>query len=129
MHTTDDQYLTVAEAAKLLRVAPSTVRRWIRDGDVPAYRIGQRRLALMRTDLTNLITPVGSGCGQDDGIGMPERFELPRLTIEEQQRSLDALERAEQLNKEILERRGGKPLRSSLDVIHETREERTRQLG
>jgi excisionase family DNA binding protein len=126
---TDDQYLTVAEAAKLLRVAPSTIRRWIRDGDVPAYRIGQRRLALKRADLTSLITPVGSERGQDDGIAVAERFELPRLTIEEQQRSLDALERAEQLSREILERRGGKPLRPSLDIIHETREERTRQLG
>jgi excisionase family DNA binding protein len=126
---TDDQYLTVAEAAKLLRVAPSTIRRWIRDGDVPAYRIGQRRLALKRADLTSLITPVGSERGQDDGIAVAERFELPRLTIEEQQRSLHALERAEHLNKEILEQRGGKPFRPSLDIIHETREERTRQLG
>ena len=53
----DEEYVTVAEAATLLRVAPSTVRRWIREGDVPAYRIGRRRVALRRDDLANLITP------------------------------------------------------------------------
>ena len=59
MRAVDEEYLTVAEAATLLRVAPSTIRRWIREGDVPAYRIGRRRVALKRDDLSNLITPAG----------------------------------------------------------------------
>ena len=32
MSTIDDEYVTVVEAAALLRVAVSTIRRWIRDG-------------------------------------------------------------------------------------------------
>ena len=35
MRAVDEEFVTVAEAAALLRVAPSTVRRWIREGDVP----------------------------------------------------------------------------------------------
>ena len=51
MHALDDQLLTVAEVAELLRVAPSTVRRWIRAGEVRAYRAGKRRVAVRRADL------------------------------------------------------------------------------
>ena len=40
MHILDDDLLTVAEAATLLRVARSTVRRWIREGNVPVQRLG-----------------------------------------------------------------------------------------
>jgi excisionase family DNA binding protein len=50
MRALDEEFLTVAEAATLLRVAPSTIRRWIREGDVPAHRIGRRRVALLRAD-------------------------------------------------------------------------------
>ena len=68
MRALDEDYVTVTEAATLLRVAPSTVRRWIRDGDVPAYRIGRRRVALKRDDLSNLITPAGSGVGMSGKV-------------------------------------------------------------
>ena len=57
MRAVDDEFVTVAEAAMLLRVAASTVRRWIRAGDVPAHRIGRRRVARRRADLATLITP------------------------------------------------------------------------
>lgn len=51
MSAIDEQYLTVAEAAERLRVAPSTIRRWIREGNPPAYRIGTRRVALHREEV------------------------------------------------------------------------------
>jgi excisionase family DNA binding protein len=35
-----DEYLTVAEAASLLRVHKSTIWRWIENGSLPAYRVG-----------------------------------------------------------------------------------------
>ena len=34
------EYLTVREAAELLRVNPKTVRRWIGKGELPAMKIG-----------------------------------------------------------------------------------------
>lgn len=35
-------YLTPEEVAATLRVHISTVRRWIRDGRLPAYRVGRQ---------------------------------------------------------------------------------------
>lgn len=37
-----DTYFTVVEIADLLKVHTSTVRRWIRDGDLAAKKIGGR---------------------------------------------------------------------------------------
>lgn len=123
MQTIDEEYVTVAEAATLLRAAPSTIRRWIREGDVPAYRLGRRRVALRRNDLADLITPARK-------LNLPgdELVEVPRLTPEEKQRGLEALERTRRHRKEILARRGGAPFPSSVEIIHEMREERDRQL-
>ncbi len=54
MQTVDEQLMTVVEVAELLRVSPSTVRRWVREGDVPAFRIGGRRLGIRRSELDQL---------------------------------------------------------------------------
>lgn len=109
MRSFEEDYVTVDEAATILRVAPSTIRRWIREGDLPAYRVGRRRVALRRADLSTLITPAGSGAIRVEKLGGDEIITIPRMTLEEQQRGLAALERAEQLSKQILARRGGKP--------------------
>lgn len=37
-------YLTVKEAAEILRVTPRTVRNWIRDKRLPVVRAGRRVL-------------------------------------------------------------------------------------
>ena len=51
----NEDYVTVPEAAKLLQVHISTIRRWIDSGDLPAHRVGQRRIIVKRGDLANLI--------------------------------------------------------------------------
>lgn len=124
-----DELVTVAEAAVLLRVAPSTIRRWIRQGDVPAYRVGARRVALRRGDLSALVTPAGSTGAVVVAPDGDERPSERRLTPEEQQRALAALERADRHSREILERRGGVPFPPSWEIIAEMRDERDRQLG
>jgi len=35
-------YYTIAEAAKLLKLHPQTLRRWIREGKLPAKRFGRQ---------------------------------------------------------------------------------------
>ena len=123
-----NEYVTVKEAATLLRVAPSTIRRWIREGDVSAYRLGQRRIGLRRRDLDVLITPVRaerSGTSTVSG----EEDKPRRLTPEEKERGLAAMARLKALSDEILAERGGKPFSPSWELLNEARDERSRQPG
>lgn len=48
MQVTQDEIMTVVEAAKLLDVKPTLVRRWIREERLPAKRIGKRLYVLDR---------------------------------------------------------------------------------
>ena len=129
MRAVEEEYLTVAEAATLLRVAPSTVRRWIREGDVPAHRIGRRRVALRRGDLARLITPARPAADTADTVAVDEPVVGRRLTPEEKQRARDAMDRAQELAKRTFEERGGKLFPPSWITINEQRDERTRQLS
>lgn len=58
MPLTTSEFVTVAEAADLLRVSISTIRRWIRAGSITAHRAGQRRLLLKRADITRAMRTV-----------------------------------------------------------------------
>lgn len=49
--------LTVREAAAILRVAPETVRRRVRDGSLPACRLGTRSIRIRTTDVRGFATP------------------------------------------------------------------------
>jgi excisionase family DNA binding protein len=129
MRTVDEEFVTVAEAATLLRVAPSTVRRWIRDGDVPAHRIGRRRVVLRRADLARLIVPARPAAEKKNDAAVDDLVVGRRLTPEEKQRALDALERAQELAKRTFEERGGKLFPPAWITINEQRDERTRQLS
>jgi excisionase family DNA binding protein len=128
MSTLADDFVTVTEAAALLHVSSSTIRRWIREGELPAYRIGQRRVALRRRDLATIIAPANFGEENRTEMTTSERLRIRRLSLEEQRRGLAALERADRLSKQILARRGGKPFSSSWEVLNALRDERTRQL-
>jgi len=42
MNTSEPQsFLTPQEVSNLLRVSVYTVRRWIKEGDLPAYKVGR----------------------------------------------------------------------------------------
>jgi putative molybdopterin biosynthesis protein len=43
MYNSSEQqsFLTPQEVSELLRVSVYTVRRWIKDGDLPAYKVGR----------------------------------------------------------------------------------------
>jgi excisionase family DNA binding protein len=127
MHAIDEEFLSVAEAATRLRVAPSTVRRWIREGDLPAYRLGRRRVGLKRGDLDRLVTPVRSTAYKNQ-MSQITTTEVRQFTAEERRRGLEIMDELEQMRKADLARRGGKPYSSSTEILAQQREERMRQL-
>lgn len=85
------EYLTIAEAAELLRVDKSTIRRWIGRGDFPVHRLGERVIRIRRSDLES------SGVATFPGGPVVQSGTLPanpprKLTPEERLRGLDVLE-------------------------------------
>ena len=57
------EYITVAQAASLLHVSPTTVRRWIYQGDLQAKkpRTGRNaRVLIDKDDLEALLVPAGT---------------------------------------------------------------------
>ena len=125
-----DDILTLEEAARALRVSTSTVRRRIRCGDLPAYRMGGRRLWVRRADLASLMAPTHTGdeADLDEEEDDEEDWDRP-LTDEERDRALAALEALARLRAQMLEERGGVLFPPSEDLIREAREERSRQLS
>jgi excisionase family DNA binding protein len=64
------RYLTVHEAASLLRVSELTVRRWIWAGKLPAARLG-RRVRIRPSDLHSLLLPSPRRDGSPDAAPRP----------------------------------------------------------
>jgi excisionase family DNA binding protein len=120
------EYLTVAEAAALLKVHKSTIWRWIENGQLPAYRVGQRGVRLKKADLERSLTPVGQEKGGEQAVPEHERKVRP-LTIKEQQRGLRALKEMQRLRAELTAQYGTlKP--ESWELVNASRDERTREL-
>jgi excisionase family DNA binding protein len=111
-----------------MQVAVSTVRRWIRQGELPAYRVGQRRLVIRRDDLASLIQPIRPAEDRNGVHTSDESGRIRPLTSEEQEQGLAAMWRAELLAAQIRERRGGELLSSSIEILDEMRDEREQRL-
>jgi excisionase family DNA binding protein len=128
----DIEFLTVAEAASFLRVDRSTVRRWIENGTLPAYRVGQRRVRIDRRDLERVISSTSPKPSKKPPVGIryvESDEELQRkLTDDEIKEALAAVAAARELREELLRKRGGVPFPSSWQLIREMRDERTEQL-
>jgi len=50
-----EKYLTLNLAASLLHVHAHTVKRWIREGRLTGYRIGERKVLISRQDVEQFI--------------------------------------------------------------------------
>lgn len=63
MKTTDTAGLparpTIKAAAEYLGVDPKTIRRWISQGRLTAYRVGPRLIRIDRDSLFKIARPVG----------------------------------------------------------------------
>lgn len=58
---TGHEYLTVEQAASYLQLSQSSIRSYIRGGNLKAFRIaGKRKVLIQRTDLLALLEPTGS---------------------------------------------------------------------
>ena len=53
--------LTIQDVASELGITPRTVRNWIRNGTLPARRIGPRLVRIRRDDLVALDRPIRPG--------------------------------------------------------------------
>ena len=109
------RYLTAAEAARYLRVSPSTVWRWIDAGKLPAYRIGPRGIRIREEDVQAAIQPARPATQRP--VAPPFPLPPPPTALE--------LERRKRLVAEILENR--KHMRiaplTAADLVHLAREE------
>jgi excisionase family DNA binding protein len=57
----DDELMTVAEIAAILKLNPQTIRNWIDAGTLPHLRLGQRRVRVYRSDFDRLIENAATG--------------------------------------------------------------------
>jgi excisionase family DNA binding protein len=58
MSSTGHQLITIAEAAKLIRVHPRTIRRRIAEGALVAYRVGPSLIRLDADELDAMLRPI-----------------------------------------------------------------------
>jgi excisionase family DNA binding protein len=141
----DPDLLTMAEAAKLLKVSTVTLKRWLKQGLLPAYHVGPRAIRIRRADLAKVLTPVSGEAPGSPPKTLPgaEGAEVSTVkeshpihttlpvappTEEEVRERLAAMEEAKELRAQMLARRGGKPFSPSWEIIREAREERSRRL-
>ena len=143
----DPDLLTMTEAAKLLKVSTVTLKRWLKQGRLPAYHAGPRAIRIRRADLANVLTPIAGPVADEEVSTVkkeknqkkemgsvqeshPIRTDLVvrPLTDEEVAVALEALREAQELRAQMLARRGGKPFSPSWEIIREAREERSNRL-
>ncbi len=121
-----EAYLSVGQVAEQLSLHPSTIRRWIDRGRLPAYRLGEKRIGVQPSDLARLIAPRPARAAHGGRMAQTNRVS-PRLTKEQQRRGLEALAELERLSAAIAARHG-KLTPESWELLNQSRDERTRDL-
>lgn len=118
--------LTVAEAARILKVSQVTIHRWLKQGRIPSYHLGPRYIRIRRSDLGAVLKPArrsqAAGPGEDRQAGA--KLVVRPLTDVEAQRGLEALESSKSLLEQMKTQTQGKPLPSSWRMIRRARAER-----
>ncbi len=114
MKGTERQYYTVAEAAAVLDVSPSTVWRWIKANKLPAYRVGERSIRVKREDLARIIRPAQE---EEVQVGQEYTMRTPPTPGE--------LARRQTLVAKMRQARKARVIApfTSADLVHQAREE------
>lgn len=132
--TAHDDFLTVPETAELLKVSSVTVSRWLKQGRLPAYRVGPRAVRIRRIDVQELLTPAAATSDEEthavSSRGRPTSSDStaamsPVSTLDEQ---LAVLEELAALRDRILARRKGRTFASASDEVTKTRQKRRKRL-
>ena len=129
-----DDLLTVPETAELLKVSAVTVSRWLKQGRLPAYRVGPRAVRIRRADVDELLVPATT----DQAATIPSdssRREAGRFaashqpdastTIDEQ---WAVVEEMAALRDRILTRRKGQTFASASEDLTKTRQKKRKRL-
>ena len=113
----EQDYVTVAEAARRLYVSHPIIWRWIKAGKLPAYRAGPKTIRIKISDLMSVVQTAVAPQEEVTSVANVATnhttIDISPLTAEERQRGLAALRVLEALNERILARRGGKPFPSA----------------
>jgi excisionase family DNA binding protein len=138
MEQTND-WITIAEATRLLKVGRTTLHRWLKQGRLRAHRVGPKAVRIRRADLDRLITPVLADKGHGgEVVGMKELESVPihtsldtikPLTDEQQRKALAVSQASRELLARQRAKRGGKPFDESWPLIRASRDERSEQLA
>jgi len=117
--------IPVREAAQVLGISESTAWRWINKHLLPAFRVGEKRVYVKRSDLSPLIKPARVNEEPAGTLGKAKG----RMSEKDKQRWIKALAESKTLRDEMLAARGGRPWIPSEILINEGRDERLEQLG
>lgn len=125
-------FYSISQAARYLGVNPSTIWRWIEAERLQAYRVGPRTIRIKKDDLDQIIRPTAAAKRKEETMNefasSSASLAIRPLSDKEREHGLQVLRAARQLRRRICERRGGKMLSSSWELIREAREERAKQL-
>lgn len=124
----NDQFLTIAEAADLVKVHRATIQRLIARGDLRSYRVGDRGVRIKRADLEE--TMRGSNRAPEEAAPLVDPRSLVHSLTPEERRQIRTMVAI--LKKEHEEQRlryGGTRPADSGELLNESRDERSRDLA
>ncbi len=77
--TSAKDYYTVAEAAEVLGVSPSTIWRWIKSRRLPAYRVGPKNIRIQKADVEAVIRPAREENSVENRTGIWKNYDPEKL--------------------------------------------------